>query len=109
MEKLFRKMMKQQSLPLRRLIGESLPRLRNWTDDQKRIIWENMIDYFSLRKEELPAEMRIFTINSSVNEVGYDETFCADVGIPYYNYDKHLIDIRAAIALWYYDNLIVKP
>jgi len=94
---------------LRRLIDESLPRIRNWTDDQKRIIWENMIDYFSLRKEELPAEMRIFTINSSVNEIGYDETFCTDVGIPYHSIDKYWNDIKAAVALWYYDNLIVEP
>lgn len=93
------------SFSLRRIVGETLPRIRDWTQEQKRIIWDKMVNYFFIRREELPGEMRIFTDSKSELELAYDETFWSSISVPYCDIDLYWNDIRAAVALWHYDKL----
>ena len=95
------------SFSLKRIVGQTLPRIRNWTEEQKLIICENIVNYCSSNKIDISEELRAIENERFKFELGHDETFCHDVGIPYHNFDKHIEDLRAAVALWYYDRYCV--
>lgn len=91
------------SFSLRRIVGENLSRIRDWPDDKKRILYENVIDYFSRKNIGIPEELRAIENERFKFDLGHDETFWDDLGIPRHKIDKYWDDLRAAIALWYND------
>lgn len=100
--------MEINQLSFREIIRKELPRLHNWSSEQKIIFWDNVASYFLSNDIELPAEMRaIIDTNFKIN-LAYDETFCEDVGISYHNFDIYWDDIRAALALRFYEQYISK-
>lgn len=90
-------------LTLREIVALELPRIHGWNKEQKKILWENTVHYFLREREKIPDEMKTMGNARFKLDLAYDETFCADVGIPYASVDNYWDDLRAAVALWCYE------
>lgn len=85
-------------------IKKQLPRISNWTTDQKRVLCDNMVRlYRGSFGDGMPKRFEEFCFDQV--RIGYDKTFWAQVGLPYSRADNYLPDIRTAVALFYYDQL----
>lgn len=86
---------------LKEIVSSEMPRISNWTQEQKVILWENALSYFVINKKEFPDLIEAMFNERFKLSLAYDEVFCQETGIDYAEIDKHWGDIRAVIALKY--------
>ncbi len=84
-------------------IAHELRRIVGLTFEQKIILWQNTEEGFKHRHEQTPALMQAFYNYEFKLQLAYDEVFCKEVGLPYARIDEHWDDLRAGIALFYYE------
>jgi len=87
---------------LREIISAEMPRIMGWTDEQKKILWENTLCYFLRNKWEFPDAIKVMFDECFKVNLAYERDFCRDAGIDYAEIDLRWDDIRAAIALRYF-------
>ena len=86
-------------------IAREIPRVRKYCFDEQENLWNNTVREFRKHHCSVPLVLWQLTSSSFLIQVGEDRTFCEESDIPYNEIDKHWCDVRAAAALWYYDQI----
>ncbi len=88
-------------------IASGMRRVSSWTRQQKLIIFENTIEYVIRNELVLPDLVKIIQDYDAKFNLAHDRYFCQILRIPYHLVDEYWDDLRASIALFYYEQLSI--
>ncbi|MBM3232579.1 hypothetical protein FJZ18_00215 [Candidatus Pacearchaeota archaeon] len=86
-------------------IAQEVSRVKRFCIEEQMNLWSNAVQNLRKREGWVPELFYKLEERGFLMKQFDDRDFCNKAGIPYDTLDCHWHDIRAAVALWYYERL----